>query len=497
MSDDPQGIEPAAPNSAPQDAAIPSVTDSVPVQAELFLERDVAPELHALGEIAEAAAVETKQRRRRSLFSWRRHWPILALIGVLIGGWLIYAVLLPPLEIRHKIATSRWKFSRNDPEISFSIKCMQRTCEYWFVFWFFYLGASIGSFINVVACRTPQKKTIVTRGSHCPFCDTPLNMIDNSPVFGWVFLRGRCRTCHLPISPRYLIMEIIVGLIFMVIGGIELIGNGMNIPFRDWSHGAGIVSTVFYPKWDLIGAVVAHCSLFAVAVMLIGSQMDRLRFPVLPLLAIGAIYMASVTFNVVLCPVLWTEPFHVPSLRFRQDSLQQSITSLVGAAAGLGVGMVGASLLSRFFSKSFVSRTHPLQNVATTVEGVGIDARSEDPWKLQTVGDGDSTPAVAIEASDSLQADLVDKSQRAWWIHYVMLSVLSGTLLGWQACLTVGCVSMIVTIGWLLGRRNWQSESGRRGLFLSPQVLALAIWTSTLFLHHCLWRQVAHWLRIG
>jgi len=155
LSDDPQGIEPAAPNSAPQDAAIPSVTDSVPVQAELFLERDVAPELHALGEIAEAAAVETKQRRRRSLFSWRRHWPILALIGVLIGGWLIYAVLLPPLEIRHKIATSRWKFSRNDPEISFSIKCMQRTCEYWFVFWFFYLGASIGSFINVVACRTP------------------------------------------------------------------------------------------------------------------------------------------------------------------------------------------------------------------------------------------------------------------------------------------------------------------------------------------------------
>jgi prepilin signal peptidase PulO-like enzyme (type II secretory pathway) len=462
------------------------------------LERDVAPELHALGEIAEAAATQTKRRRRRRpVFSWRRHWPIIALIGALIGGWLVYAFLLPPLEIRHKIATSRWKFSRNDPEISFSIKCMQRTCEYWFVFWFFYLGASIGSFINVVACRTPQKKTIVTRGSHCPFCDTPLNMIDNSPVFGWVFLRGRCRTCHLPISPRYLIMEIIVGFIFMAIGGIELIGNGMNIPFRDWSHGAGIVSTVFYPKWDLIGAAIAHCSLFAVAVMLIGSQMDRLRFPIFPLLVIGAIYMASVSLNVVLCPVRWTEPFSAPAARFRQDTLQQWLTSLVGASVGLGVGMVGASLLSRFFSKSFVSWTRPLQNVATTVEGLGSEARSEAPWRLQTVGDGDGVPAVAFEASDSLQADLVGNSQRAWRIHYVMLGVLSGTLLGWQACLTVGCASMIVTVGWLLIRRNRQSESGRRGLFLGPQVLALAIWTSTLFLHHCLWRQVAHWLRIG
>ena len=466
MSHDHEGTDRTAPTLPSQEATHPSMNESVPIGAERFLERDVAPELHALGEIAEAAATQTKRRRRRRGFSWRRHWPIMALIGALIGGWLVYAFLLPPLEIRHKIATSRWKFSRNDPEISFSIKCMQRTCEYWFVFWFFYLGASIGSFINVVACRTPQKKTIVTRGSHCPFCDTPLNMIDNSPVFGWVFLRGRCRTCHLPISPRYLIMEIIVGFIFMAIGGIELIGNGMNIPFRDWSHGAGIAFTVFYPKWDLIGAVIAHCSLFAVAVMLIGSQMDRLRFPIFPLLVIGAIYMASVSLNIVLCPVRWTEPFSAPAARFRQDTLQQWLTSLVGAAMGIGFGMVGASLLSRFFSKTFELPIGLSQNEVT-------------------------------EASDALHVELMDKSQCGWWIHYVLLSVLCGTLLGWQACLTVGCASMIITVGWLLVRQNQRSEQGCGDLFLSQQVLALAIWTSTLFLHHCLWRQVAHWLRIG
>ncbi|MFN7730803.1 MAG: hypothetical protein ACK5OB_02805, partial [Pirellula sp.] len=80
----------------------------------------------------------------------KRDWPILCLLAILIGGWLIYAVVLPPLEIRHKIATTRWKYSRTDPEISISIRFMLRTCEYWFMFWFLYLGASIGSFINVV-----------------------------------------------------------------------------------------------------------------------------------------------------------------------------------------------------------------------------------------------------------------------------------------------------------------------------------------------------------
>ena len=497
MSHDPKGTDHSAPKLPAQDAAIPSLNESVPIGADLFLERDVAPELHALGEIAEAAAVETKRRRRRPVFSLRRHWPILALIGVLIGGWLVYAVLLPPLEIRHKIATSRWKFSRNDPEISFSIKCMQRTCEYWFVFWFFYLGASIGSFINVVACRTPQKKTIVTRGSHCPFCDTPLNMIDNSPVFGWVFLRGRCRTCHLPISPRYLIMEIIVGLIFMVLGGIELIGNGMNIPFRDWSHGPGIVSTVFYPKWDLIGAVIAHCSLFAVAVMLIGSQMDRLRFPMFPLMVIGAIYMVSVSLNAVLCPVRWTEPFSVPQFRFRQDALQQWLTSSLGAMMGLGIGWVGASLLSQFFSKTFAAPFGHEKRDATAIELREDRVPSHELHAAPESLDGVSENGIANDGAKASCTDLVEKSQGAWWVHYVLLSVLCGALLGWQASLTIGVASLVLTIGWWAFRPNRLSQDGPGDLFFSPQVIALAIWTSTLFLHHCLWRQVAHWLRIG
>ena len=68
-------------------------------------------------------------------------------------------------------------------------------------------GAVIGSFLNVVAYRLPRSKSLVTPGSQCPGCDTPIKRYDNVPVLGWLLLRGRCRTCRTPISPRYPAVE--------------------------------------------------------------------------------------------------------------------------------------------------------------------------------------------------------------------------------------------------------------------------------------------------
>ena len=57
-------------------------------------------------------------------------------------------------------------------------------------------GAMIGSFLNVVAYRLPRGESLVTPGSHCPGCDTPIKPYDNVPVLGWLLLRGRCRNCR-------------------------------------------------------------------------------------------------------------------------------------------------------------------------------------------------------------------------------------------------------------------------------------------------------------
>jgi leader peptidase (prepilin peptidase) / N-methyltransferase len=68
-------------------------------------------------------------------------------------------------------------------------------------------GATIGSFLNVVAYRLPRSESLVHPGSHCPGCGTAIKAYDNVPVLGWLWLRGRCRSCRAPISLRYPIIE--------------------------------------------------------------------------------------------------------------------------------------------------------------------------------------------------------------------------------------------------------------------------------------------------
>ena len=71
------------------------------------------------------------------------------------------------------------------------------------------LGACIGSFLNVVAWRLPRQESVVLPPSHCPRCGTHLQWFENVPVLGWLGLRGHCRHCGAPISPRYPLVELL------------------------------------------------------------------------------------------------------------------------------------------------------------------------------------------------------------------------------------------------------------------------------------------------
>jgi leader peptidase (prepilin peptidase) / N-methyltransferase len=68
-------------------------------------------------------------------------------------------------------------------------------------------GAVVGSFLNVVAFRLPRHESLITPGSHCPSCGEAVKPYDNVPIFGWLLLRGRCRSCRSRISARYPIVE--------------------------------------------------------------------------------------------------------------------------------------------------------------------------------------------------------------------------------------------------------------------------------------------------
>jgi leader peptidase (prepilin peptidase)/N-methyltransferase len=69
------------------------------------------------------------------------------------------------------------------------------------------LGAIVGSFLNVVVYRLPRHESLVAPASHCPKCGTPVKPYDNIPILSWLLLRGHCRSCAAPISPRYPLVE--------------------------------------------------------------------------------------------------------------------------------------------------------------------------------------------------------------------------------------------------------------------------------------------------
>ncbi len=83
------------------------------------------------------------------------------------------------------------------------------------IFWVF--GLVFGSFLNVCIYRIPRGESIVWPPSHCPVCKTPIRPIDNIPVVSYIFLGGKCRTCHTRISWRYPLVELLTGGTFAAI----------------------------------------------------------------------------------------------------------------------------------------------------------------------------------------------------------------------------------------------------------------------------------------
>jgi leader peptidase (prepilin peptidase)/N-methyltransferase len=75
-------------------------------------------------------------------------------------------------------------------------------------------GLLIGSFVNVVIARVPERRSLWSPGSACPSCGAAIAWYDNIPILSFLALRGRCRACAAPILWRYPLVEAITAALF-------------------------------------------------------------------------------------------------------------------------------------------------------------------------------------------------------------------------------------------------------------------------------------------
>ena len=175
------------------------------------------------------------------------------------------------------------------------------------------VGAMIGSFLNVVIHRLPREQSIVFPNSTCPRCSARIKAYDNIPILSFLILRGKCRACGAPISPRYPAVEAITALLFAAVTWHD--GLSFALAF-DLAFAASILALLFIDAEHMIlpNAITYPGILFAL-----------ITRAVVPYLA-GPTHFDDLPQLITLFPPAWPVP----------------LVSLIGAAIG---GLAGGGSL--------------------------------------------------------------------------------------------------------------------------------------------------------
>ncbi|MGI8470437.1 MAG: prepilin peptidase [Pyrinomonadaceae bacterium] len=178
---------------------------------------------------------------------------------------------------------------------------------------FFALGAIIGSFLNVVIHRVPLEESVIFPNSACPKCGKEIKFYDNIPFLSWLILGGKCRNCKSAISPRYVAVELLTGLFFVLV--FWRIGFNPFLPVT-LTFVSAIIALIFIDAENMILPNVITYPLLAFAFLV------RIIFPIF----VGARYFTDIR--------------SFPPTYFQDSPLW--LVSLVGAVFGALVG--GGSL---------------------------------------------------------------------------------------------------------------------------------------------------------
>ena len=159
-------------------------------------------------------------------------------------------------------------------------------------FFSFGLGACIASFLNVVIWRVPRGESIVSPPSHCPKCNAAIKWYQNIPILSWLALRGKCANCKAPISSRYILIEMLGGVLFLA---------------AFWKYGLTVVTPVMW-IW--------------LSLMIVGSMIDFDHKLLPDFVTVGGMVLGVAVGAIDSC---------------RLQSIAPALSSVAGLAFGFGL----------------------------------------------------------------------------------------------------------------------------------------------------------------
>jgi leader peptidase (prepilin peptidase)/N-methyltransferase len=193
----------------------------------------------------------------------------------------------------------------------------------WAMFLFgmlFLLGSAVGSFLNVCIVRLPQGRSLIRPASCCGQCGKRIRASDNIPLLSYWQLRGRCRACGAPFSMRYFWIELLTGLVFVMLFGLEIARNVHHFEMLAWydSFSEYLMMGMFKPRPWLVFAIHALLACFLIVAAM--NTHEHYRVP-RAVTAWGVLLGLIVS---LLCPWPWP------------DKVSQAITASAGNRLFLG-----------------------------------------------------------------------------------------------------------------------------------------------------------------
>jgi leader peptidase (prepilin peptidase)/N-methyltransferase len=187
----------------------------------------------------------------------------------------------------------------------------------------FLWGACLGSFLNVCIYRIPRELSVVVPRSFCPSCQRRIPWYLNVPLLSWLMLRGRCHFCRAPISPRYFLVELLVGVLFLLVW--------LKFPASLGPRPLGLVPMY---EWKLI--LIYWLAIFG---LLLGTFVDFEHFILPDRVTLGGI-LAGLALSGL-----------VPALHGERDVLHGLLWSSLGSMLGWGTLWLTAIIGTWVFKK--------------------------------------------------------------------------------------------------------------------------------------------------